>query len=139
MSELIRIFQTIQSIWKCEINISHLWIFINLDILTTVLEKLSISERHFCYGPPFLVDWYWSQNLVWTLTCATYNKLSHKTFENAHQANNLANIPHFLFTNGKSTYVNYILKLIKVHIFWEGHKILRNLHLTFDYSTYSQK
>ena len=25
----------------------------------------------------------------------------------------------------------------KVHIFWEGHKILRNLHLTFDYSTYS--
>ena len=27
----------------------------------------------------------------------------------------------------------------KVHIFWEGHKILRNLPLTFDYSTYSQK
>ena len=27
----------------------------------------------------------------------------------------------------------------KVHIFWEGHKILRNLHLTFDYSTYSPK
>jgi hypothetical protein len=28
---------------------------------------------------------------------------------------------------------------VKVHIFWEGHKILRNLPLTFDYSTYSQK
>ena len=27
----------------------------------------------------------------------------------------------------------------KVHIFWEGHKILQNLPLTFDYSTYSQK
>ena len=27
----------------------------------------------------------------------------------------------------------------KVHIFWEGHKILQNLHLTFDYGTYSQK
>ena len=27
----------------------------------------------------------------------------------------------------------------KVHIFWEGHKIFRNLHFTFDYSTYSQK
>ena len=27
----------------------------------------------------------------------------------------------------------------KVHIFWEGLKILWNLHLTFDYSTYSQK
>ena len=28
---------------------------------------------------------------------------------------------------------------VKVHIFWEGHKILPNLYLTFDYSTYSQK
>ena len=27
----------------------------------------------------------------------------------------------------------------KVHIFWEGHKILRNLHLTFDCSTHNQK
>ena len=24
---------------------------------------------------------------------------------------------------------------LKVHIFWEGHKILRNLHLNFVYST----
>ena len=30
----------------------------------------------------------------------------------------------------------YISRAVKVHIFWEGHKILRNLHLTFDYSTY---
>ena len=28
---------------------------------------------------------------------------------------------------------------LKVRIFWEGHKILRNLHLTFFYSTYRQK
>ena len=28
---------------------------------------------------------------------------------------------------------------IKVHIFWEGHKILRNLHLTFDCMYCSQK
>ena len=26
-----------------------------------------------------------------------------------------------------------------VHIFWEGQKNFRNLHLTFDYSAYSQK
>ena len=26
----------------------------------------------------------------------------------------------------------------KVHIFWEGHKILRNLHLTFDFVYCSQ-
>ena len=30
-----------------------------------------------------------------------------------------------------------IFWIFKVHIFWEGHKILRNLPLTFDYSTYS--
>ena len=28
--------------------------------------------------------------------------------------------------------------IFKVHIFWEGHKILQNLPPTFDYSTYSQ-
>ena len=28
---------------------------------------------------------------------------------------------------------------IKVHIFWEGHKILRNLHLTFDCMYCGQK
>ena len=28
---------------------------------------------------------------------------------------------------------------IKVHIFWEGHKILRNLHLTFDWHYIGQK
>ena len=35
--------------------------------------------------------------------------------------------------------INFVYKNVgKVHIFWEGHKILRNLPLTFDYSTYSQ-
>ena len=31
------------------------------------------------------------------------------------------------------------LECFKVHIFWEGHEILWNLHLTFVYSTYRQK
>ena len=30
-------------------------------------------------------------------------------------------------------------KVVKVHIFWEGHKILRNLHLTFVLCSASQK
>ena len=30
-------------------------------------------------------------------------------------------------------------RIIKVHKFWEGHKILRNLYLTFDCCTHSQK
>ena len=29
--------------------------------------------------------------------------------------------------------------IYKVHIFWEGHKILRNLHLTFDWQYIGQK
>ena len=32
-----------------------------------------------------------------------------------------------------------VLPYVKVHIFWEGHKVLRNLPLTFDHSTYNQK
>jgi hypothetical protein len=32
--------------------------------------------------------------------------------------------------------VNYT---VKVHIFWEGHKIMQNLHLTFDCMYCSQK
>ena len=32
-----------------------------------------------------------------------------------------------------------ISNLFKVHIFWKGHKILRNLHLTFDCIYCSQK
>ena len=41
-----------------------------------------------------------------------------------------------------NAYLKRVLKKIsayKVHIFWEGHKILLSLHLAFDYSTYSQK
>ena len=35
---------------------------------------------------------------------------------------------------------DYNLNLdFKVHIFWEGHKILRNLHLTFDWHYIGQK
>ena len=41
-------------------------------------------------------------------------------------------VPHCKNTGSADT------QLSKVHIFWEGHKILRNLHLTFDCSTYSQ-
>ena len=37
--------------------------------------------------------------------------------------------------NTKPSYCFLNLNYIKVHIFWEGRKILQNLHLTFDYST----
>ena len=40
--------------------------------------------------------------------------------------------------NDKSEMLQYIL-VFKLHIFWEGHKILRNLHLTFDWHYVGQK
>ena len=46
----------------------------------------------------------------------------------------------FQFNNPKLQSTFIFSKIFsKVHIFWEGHKILRNLHLTFVYSTYRQK
>ena len=39
---------------------------------------------------------------------------------------------------GQSRKIRLLKFHLKVHIFWEGHKFLRNLPLTFDYSTYSQ-
>ena len=44
-----------------------------------------------------------------------------------------------MFLNPNIFFSNLNYDCSKVHIFWEGHKILRNLPLTFDYSTYSQK
>ena len=40
-----------------------------------------------------------------------------------------------LTKSGKNSHIS----LFKVHVYWEDHKILQNLPLTFDYSTYSQK
>ena len=34
---------------------------------------------------------------------------------------------------------NFFWMIIKVHIFWEGHKILRNIHLTFDWHYIGKK
>ena len=42
------------------------------------------------------------------------------------------------FTVPKCRHTEHWLDVIKVRIFWEGHTILRNLPLTFVYSTYRQ-
>ena len=43
--------------------------------------------------------------------------------------------------SGNYTFFYHLLitTSFEVYIFWEGHKILRNLHLSFAYSTYRQK
>ena len=47
----------------------------------------------------------------------------------------------FIFIFPSSSYQYFLLAVdsCKVHIFWEGHKILRNFHLTFDCMYCSQK
>ena len=40
-------------------------------------------------------------------------------------------------TNSRIIWINNKEMYFKVHIFREGHKLLQNLHLTFDYSTLS--
>ena len=51
---------------------------------------------------------------------------------------NSSNLPHEIVPPDDNIY-RVVEQICKVHIFWEGHKILRNLHLTFDYATHSQK
>ena len=47
--------------------------------------------------------------------------------------------PEFFLENYFCKYIEPSKTLyFKFHILWEGHKILWNLHLTVDYSTYSQ-
>ena len=53
-------------------------------------------------------------------------------------------VKHFIWKNGILTgqfdiwnwHFGFFFSRSKFHIFWEGHKILRNLHLTFVHSTY---
>ena len=71
---------------------------------------------------------------------------SHKIAPKEHSTLKVS-FSHQIFDNRESWFgfeckiisINNLLKYVKVHIFWEGHKILRNLPLTFDYSIYSQK
>ena len=53
----------------------------------------------------------------------------------------IKNVINKIFTKFLSKINQHLLFLssFKVDIFWEGHKIMQNLHLTFDHSTYSQK
>ena len=54
---------------------------------------------------------------------------SGKTFQTIWKKISVARAPKFGVKGGGGN---------KVHIFWEGHKIVWNLHLKFDYSTHSQ-
>ena len=49
----------------------------------------------------------------------------------------LTQIPKYILMTELSFF--YLLHCVKVHIFWEGHKILQNLPLTFVLSSASQK
>ena len=63
----------------------------------------------------------------WYKVCSTYVNDKVPMGNEIHARMHENSLPFLLF-----------LLVFKVHIFWEGRKILRNLPLTFDYSTYSQ-
>ena len=79
-------------------------------------------------------------------------KLIHKEIEGLSQHScNIWEVARGCKGVAANTYQDWFLKFrysekatkicfdIKVHIFWEGHKILRNLHLTFVLCSTSQK
>ena len=52
---------------------------------------------------------------------------------------NLRQLTTHLEKNWREFWIAWNIGTVKVHIFWEGHKILRNLHLTFALRSASQK
>ena len=70
---------------------------------------------------------------------------SHKIAPKEHSTLKVS-FSHQIFDNRESWFgfeckiisINNLLKYVKVHIFWEGHKILRNLHQLFVLCTASQ-
>ena len=95
-----------------------------------------------------------NDSFEWTQSWfCTYLHLQHQTQKFMLRFQIHLNWAHFLFPSKflsitESKYFkkfaeNFIIGKqsfdIKVHVFWEGHKILRNLHITFDWHYIGQK
>ena len=103
--------------------------FVNLSTLSWFI-RIALCACHSC---PYY---------EWTKIRAHKQTISHLKALNFFMGSN----PQIISIKDSTDMVNHFdtplfvtVTTSKVHIFWEGHKILRNLHLTFDYSTYSQK
>ena len=75
------------------------------------------------------VMYFWEADLWWWLFCLKPVMAINIELKTSYGRVNSSSL------NRISVYSLYL----KVHIFWEGHKILRNLHLTFDCVYCSQK
>ena len=76
----------------------------------------------------------WMKNCIWKSfgeQIPSFSKVLHWTSLNEEIHTLVAEFFAVLFSNRLSNH--------KVHIFWEGHNILRNLHLTFVYLYCTQK
>ena len=84
------------------------------------------------------IDLLWGRQRVFVVIQSTsvWPRFAQPCAQNQNRCINSLNVA---WTAGKFSRVHFDSFFVKVHIFWEGHKIFRNLHLTFDYSTYSQK
>ena len=78
---------------------------------------------------------YESKNCYLTLWLAMHSKVKRIIYSSLRRLRSF----HFYDQHGKITFFFVFYILSKVHIFGEGHKILRNLHLTFVLSSTSLK
>ena len=92
-------------------------------LVLNIIESLDFS----LFSPSFTLSWGPSLNHVGTLFSIFWQLGTHTTYSwnISWQKCEGMGLNGFIF---KQLNENYN---IKVHIFWEGHKILRNLHLTF--------
>ena len=72
-----------------------------------------------------------------------FKQLRHFTIQHARSATSFVQDSFPLWFRSihvvNSSRLFYVVSSTEVHIFRKDHKILQNLHLTFDYSIYSQK
>ena len=104
---------------------------INSFYPTFIGIKSGLKDMQFRYWKMTDIQWVWISARVWTTIFLTLDSVLDKLF--------------LLYQEVATAIISiYIVSMIiciwvKVPIFWEGHKILRNLHLTFDWHYIGQK
>ena len=118
-----------KSIASVDIKQTIFWIFSSIDIISIYHNTVSYQVPRVLQVPIY----YLNINICkWVHQTYWYVKYVHRYWHIAPSVNK-----HYSFL---FTHMCVLIKQTsnKVHIFWEGHKILQNLHLRFDRMKYSQ-
>ena len=112
-----------------------------LPIFSTLLALYVVSKKH-----SFLFVWYkfkvWVATDIWVARTFNFWPHAHRTHVCVLAKIQVSSIICWSEAEHICPFLslkrNILSVLNEVHIFWEGHKILRNLPLTLDYSTSGQ-